>query len=90
MAAPQGIKLLHSIIHVYRKRLKKSSSQELQHQIGQYLTWSFPRTGRFNFIEMKFLGLQMAPPWALNFYIVIYRAMFKQSSSKEQQHQIGQ
>jgi len=24
--------------------LKKSSSQELLHQIGQYLAWSIPRT----------------------------------------------
>jgi len=30
--------------------LKKSSSQELLHQIGQYLAWSFPRTRRFKFV----------------------------------------
>jgi len=41
--------------------LKKSSSQELLHQMGQYLAWSIPRTERFKFVQ-KSLGSQMAPP----------------------------
>jgi len=45
--------------------LKKSSSKELMHQIGQYLAWSVPRIGRFNFVQMKSLGSQMAPPQGL-------------------------
>jgi len=32
--------------------LKKSSSQELPHQIGPYLAWSFPRTRIFNFVHV--------------------------------------
>jgi len=59
MHPPQGLKLLHSNIEGI---LKKSSSQELLHQIGQYLAWSFPRTGRFNFVQMKSLWSQMATP----------------------------
>jgi len=33
--------------------LKKYSSQELLHQIGQYLAGSFPRTRRFKFVQIK-------------------------------------
>jgi len=88
LATPQGLKLY---IVMYREMLKTSSFKELQHQIGQYLVWFIPRTGRFNFVQMKFLGSPMAPLQGLNFYIVtIYREMFKKTSSKELQHQIGQ
>jgi len=45
--------------------LKKSSSQELLHQIGQYLAWSFTRTRRFKFVQMKSIGSQMIPPQGL-------------------------
>jgi len=45
--------------------LKKSSSQELLHQMGQYLAWSIPRTRRFKFVQIKSLGSQMAPPQGL-------------------------
>jgi len=45
--------------------LKKSSFLELLHQIGQYLAWSFPRTGRFNVVQMMSLGSQMAQPQGL-------------------------
>jgi len=59
---PRGLNLY---IVIYREMLKKSSSKELLHQIGQYLTWSFPRTRRFSFLEMKSLGSQMVPPKGL-------------------------
>jgi len=36
--------------------LKISSSQELMHQIGQYLAWSIPGTERFKFVQIKSLG----------------------------------
>jgi len=45
--------------------LKKSSDEELLHQMGQYLAWSIPRTEGFKFIQMKSLGSQMAPPQEL-------------------------
>jgi len=80
MAPPQGLKLLHS--NNCREVLKKSSSKEVLHQIGQYLACSFPRTGRCNFVQMKSLGLQMAPPQGLNFDIVIYEELFKKSSQE--------
>jgi len=41
--------------------LKKSSSKELLHQIGQYLAWIVPGARRFKFVQMKSLGSQMAP-----------------------------
>jgi len=44
---------------------KKTTSQELLHQIGHYLAWSFLRTRRFKFVQMKSLGSQMAPPKGL-------------------------
>jgi len=44
---------------------KKSSSQDLLHQIGQYLAWSIPRTRRFKFVQIKSLGSQMAQPQEL-------------------------
>jgi len=50
---------------IYREMLKKASSQELLHEIGQYLAWSIPRTKRFNFITIKSLGSCMAPPQGL-------------------------
>jgi len=62
MAPPQG---LNFYIVIYRERLKISSSQELLHQIGQYLEWSIPRTERLKFVQMKSLGSQMAPPQGL-------------------------
>jgi len=45
--------------------LKKSSSQELLHQMGQYLAWSIARTERFKFVQMKSPRSQMAPPQRL-------------------------
>jgi len=39
------------------KMIKKCSSQEMLHQMGQYLVWIIPRTGRFNFVHIKSLGL---------------------------------
>jgi len=42
--------------------LKKSSEEELLHQTGQYLARIIPRTMRFNFVQMKSLGSQKAPP----------------------------
>jgi len=35
---------------------KKSSSQELLHEIRQYVAWSIARTRRFKFVENKNLG----------------------------------
>jgi len=51
MAWPQRLKLLYSEI------IKKSSSQELLHQMGQYLAWIIPRKRRFKFVQIKFLGV---------------------------------
>jgi len=45
--------------------LKKASSQELLHQIGQYLTRIIHRTEGFNLVQMTSLGLQIAPPQGL-------------------------
>jgi len=45
MTHPRG---LNFYIVIYKEMLKKCSSQELLHQIGQYLARSIPRTGRFN------------------------------------------
>jgi len=59
MAPPRG---LNVYIVIYREMFKKSSSQELQHQMGQYLAWIIPRTRRFNFIQIKSLGSQMTTP----------------------------
>jgi len=56
---------LNFYIVIYREMLKKSSSQELLHQIGQYLEWSFPRTETFKFVQMKSLVSQIAPPHGL-------------------------
>jgi len=36
--------------------IKTSSSQELLHQIRQYLAWSIPRNRRFKFVQTKSLG----------------------------------
>jgi len=58
--------------------LKKSSSKELLHQIGQYLAQNITRTGRFNFVQMKSLGSQMGPPQGLKLlHSNIYREMLK-------------
>jgi len=57
MAPPQGLKF-HIVI--YWEMLKISSSQELVHQMGQYLTWIIPRTRTFTFVQIKSLGSQMA------------------------------
>jgi len=48
--------------------LKKSSSQKLIQQMGQYLACRIPRTGRFNCVQMKSLGSQMAPPQELKLW----------------------
>jgi len=69
-------------ILIHREMLKKSSSQELLEQMGQYLAWSIPRTERFKFVQMKSLRLQRPHPRSLNFYIVIYRERFKKCSSQ--------
>jgi len=69
---------------------KKSSSQELLHQMGQYLAWSIPMTRRFRFVEMKSLGSQMAPLQGLKpLHSDIYMEMLKKSS-QELLHQMGQ
>jgi len=62
MAPPLGLKFY---IVIYRERCKKKSSQELLHQIGQYLVWITSRTRRFIFVQMKSLGSQMALPQGL-------------------------
>jgi len=36
--------------------LKKTSSQELLHQMGQYLAWIIHRTRRFKGVQIKSLG----------------------------------
>jgi len=59
MAPPQGLTFLHG---EKREILKKSSSREQLHQIGQYLAWNIPRTKRFNFVQIKSLVSQMALP----------------------------
>jgi len=87
MAPPRA---LNFYIVIYRKMHKKSSSQELLHQIGQYLAWSIPSARKFKFVNIKSLGSCLAPPRGLNFYMVIYREMIKNSSSQELLHQIGQ
>jgi len=84
---PKGLNLY---IVIYREIFKKSSSQELLHQMGEYLAWSIPRTRTFKVVQMKSLGSQMALPQGLNFYIVIYREILKKSSSRELLHQMGQ
>jgi len=58
MAPPRA---LNFYIVIYRERLKKSSSQELLHQMGNYLEWSIPMTRRFKVMQRKSLGSQMAP-----------------------------
>jgi len=45
--------------------IKKNSSNELPHQIRQYLVWSIPRTKRFKVVQMESLMSQMAPPQGL-------------------------
>jgi len=47
---------LNFYIVIYREMLKKCSSKELLHQIGQYFAWSFPRTRTFKLIQIKSLG----------------------------------
>jgi len=47
----------------------KKSSQELLHQIGQYLAWSFP-------------GVTNGPPRGLNSDIVIHTEVLKTSSQE--------
>jgi len=42
--------------------LKKYSSQDLLHQMGQHLAWNIPSTGIFRVVQMKSLGSQMATP----------------------------
>jgi len=46
---------------MYKEMLKKYSSQELLHQMGQFLGQIIPRTRRLNFVQMKSLGSCMAP-----------------------------
>jgi len=63
---------------IYREMLKKHSSQELLHQIGQYLAWSFPSKRRFKSVQIKFLGSQMVPPQGLK--------LLKKSSQEPPNH----
>jgi len=42
--------------------LKKSSSQEQLHQMGQYLAWIIPSTRRFKVYSNKVPGVKMATP----------------------------
>jgi len=60
MAPP--LRGLNFYIAIYKEMLKKYSSQELLHQMGQYLAWIISRTKRFNFVQIKSLGSQMATP----------------------------
>jgi len=54
-----GVPLIHVTIIINREMLKKSSFQELMHQIGQYLAWSIPWTSRFKlFILNKVHGVK--------------------------------
>jgi len=57
MAHHRGLNL-YIVIYMYKEMLKKSSSQELLHQIGQYLACSIPMTRRFKFGQIKSLGLK--------------------------------
>jgi len=59
MAPPRG---LNFYIVIYSEMLKKCSSQEQLHQIGQYIAWIITRTREFKFVQMKSLGSQMAMP----------------------------
>jgi len=59
MAPPRG---LNFYIVTYSEMFKTNSSQELLHQVGQYLEWSIPRTRKFKFVQIKSLELQMAIP----------------------------
>jgi len=58
MAHPRG---LNFYIVMYMEMLK-TSSQELLHQIRQYVAWIIPMTRRFQFFQIKSLGSQMANP----------------------------
>jgi len=58
VAPPQGLKRWHWEWEM----LKKSSSQELLHQMGQYSAWITPKTRRFKFVQIKSLWSQMATP----------------------------
>jgi len=60
MSPPQGG--LNFYIVIYREMSKKSSSQELLYQMGQYLERSIPVTRKFKFVQMKSLGSPMATP----------------------------
>jgi len=53
MSPPQGLKLLYND---FKECFKKCSSQDLLHQMGQYLAWIIPRTRRFKFVQIKSLG----------------------------------
>jgi len=59
MARPRG---LNFYIVIYKEMLKTISSQELLHEMGQYLAWIIPRTRRFKFVQIKSLGSQMVTP----------------------------
>jgi len=58
MVRPRGLSFY---IVIYREMLKKSSSQELLHQMGQYLAWSIPQDKEIQ-VCSKSLGSQMATP----------------------------
>jgi len=47
---------LNFYILIYREMVKKSSSQELLHKMGQYLAWSIHWTRRFKFVQIMSLG----------------------------------
>jgi len=50
MVPPQG---LNFYTVIYWEMFKKYSSQELLHQMGQYLAWSIPRKRKLNFVQMS-------------------------------------
>jgi len=80
---------LNVCIVIHWKMLKKYSSQELLHQIGQYLAWNIPRTKRFEFVQINPWGHMWPRTRGLNFCIVIFWEMLKNYSSQELLHQMG-
>jgi len=53
---------LNFYIVIYRKKLKKSSSQDLLRQMGQYLAWIVPSIRRCNFVQLKSLESYITKP----------------------------
>jgi len=54
MSPPRG---LNFYVVIQMKIIKKSSSQELLYQMGQYLAWSIPRMRRYKFVQIKVPGI---------------------------------